>query len=289
MHHGIRAGSQHRGRLLRALAALCLLGLGVTAAGDAPVVAEIGGSRITMDDFGLILSAMRDRNGLANSLDTLTRTGRSRILERLVDQRVYTAAARQEGVDQQSDVKVLVEQAVAEVLSRAYLDARSKQVVTTDDTLRAYYAQHPDDFRTVARVKARHILLQTKTDADEVVAVLNAGADFASLAAQKSVDANTRSKGGELGWIPRGLMVKPFEDALFALKVGQIGGPVQSGYGFHVIRADEVDASRLPPFEEIRDAVRQRVIAADIERLRQQLRSRYQVKVHQDVLAAMEK
>jgi len=118
---------------------------------------------------------------------------------------------------------------------------------------------------------------------------LKAGADFAALAAQKSVDANTRNKGGELGWIPRGLMVKPFEDALFALKVGQIGGPVRSGYGFHVIRADEVDASRLPPFEEIRDAVRQRVIAADIERLRQQLRSRYQVKVHQDVLATMEK
>lgn len=284
-----QAHTRHRARLLWGLAALCLVGLSLTAAGDVPVVAEIGGSRMTLDDFRLILRAMRDRDGLVNSLDTLTRAGRSRILERLVDQRVYTAAAHQEGVDQRPDVKVLVEQAVAEALSKAYLDARAKQVVTTDDALRAYYAQHPDDFRSVARVKARHILLKTNAEADEVVAALNAGADFAALAAQKSVDANTSSKGGELGWIPRGLMVKPFEDALFALKAGQVGGPVQSGYGFHVIRADEVDASRLPAFEEIRDAVRQRVIAADIERLRQQLRSRYQVKVHQDVLAAMEK
>jgi peptidyl-prolyl cis-trans isomerase C len=289
MQHGSQAASQRGGRLLRGLAVVYLLGLGVTASGDTPVVAEIGTNQMTLDGFRLILRAMRDRDGIANSLDTLTRAGRSRILERLVDQRVYTAAARQEGIDQQPDVKVLVEQAEAEVLAKAYLDARSRQVVTTDDALRAYYAQHPDDFRAVARVKARHILLQTKSDADEALAALKGGADFAALAAEKSVDANTRNKGGELGWVPRGLMVKPFEDTLFSLKTGQIGGPVQSGYGFHVIRADEVDEGGMPPFDEIREAVRQRLIAADVEQLRQQLRTRYHAKVYPDVLATMEK
>jgi peptidyl-prolyl cis-trans isomerase C len=275
--------------LVRVLAAVCLLWLGVTVAGDAPVLAEIGTSRMTMDEFRLILRAIRDREGVANSLDTLTRAGRSRILERLVDERVYSAAARQEGVDQQPDVKVLVDQAVAEVLSKAYVDAKAKQVVTTDAALRAYYAQHPDDFRTVARVKARHILLQTKAEADEVITALGAGADFATLAAQKSRDPNTKNNGGELGWIPRGLMVKPFEDAVFSLKAGQIGGPVQTGYGFHVIRVDEIDESRLPSFEEVREATKQRVIAAAIEQLRKDLRTRNRVKVYQDVLATMEK
>ncbi len=274
---------------MRIICAVCLLMFGVTVAGDAPIVAEIGGTRMSMDDFRLILRAMRDRQGIENSLDTLTKAGRSRILERLVDQRVYTAAARQQGIDQLPDVKVLVDQAVAEVLARAYVDAKMKEVVTTDDTLRAFYTTHPDEFRTVARVKARHILLQTKEQADEVLAALKRGEDFASLAAQKSLDPNTRNVGGELGWVPRGLMVKPFEDALFSLKAGQVGGPVQTGYGFHVIRVDEVDESRLPEFDNIREAVRQRVMAAALEKSRQELRTRYHVKVYQDVLATMEK
>jgi parvulin-like peptidyl-prolyl isomerase len=110
---------------------------------------------------------------------------------------------------------------------------------------------------TQEQVHARHILVKTQDDANNVLQQLQGGADFAQLAQSTSVDPGSKDKGGDLGWFARGVMNKPFEDAAFALQTGQLSDVVQSPSGYHVIQVLERDPARA-------------VDAAQLQSLRQQ-------------------
>lgn len=94
------------------------------------------------------------------------------------------------------------------------------------------------------QVRARHILVPTEEAANDVLARLNAGEDFAALAQELSTDPGSKDKGGDLGWFPRGAMVAPFENAAFELQPGQRSGVVRSPNGYHVIEVLERDPNR---------------------------------------------
>lgn len=94
------------------------------------------------------------------------------------------------------------------------------------------------------QVRARHLLLTTEQQARDALARVQAGEDFAVLARELSTDPGSKDKGGDLGWFPRGVMNKPFEDAAFALQPGQISDVVQSPNGFHIIEVVERDPAR---------------------------------------------
>jgi parvulin-like peptidyl-prolyl isomerase len=94
------------------------------------------------------------------------------------------------------------------------------------------------------QVHAAHILVATQDAANEVVSRLNSGEDFATIAREVSTDTSTAGTGGDLGWFPRGVMVDPFEQAAFSLEPGQTSEPVQSSFGWHIIRVIEKEQDR---------------------------------------------
>jgi hypothetical protein len=94
------------------------------------------------------------------------------------------------------------------------------------------------------QIHAQHILVQTREAADAVMQRLNAGEDFATVAREVSTDTTTAPTGGDLGWFPRGMMVDPFEQAAFALEAGAVSQPVQSSFGWHIIKVLERDPDR---------------------------------------------
>jgi len=108
--------------------------------------------------------------------------------------------------------------------------------------------QVPD---TQEQVHARHILVATQEDADAVLAQLQAGADFATLASQQSTDPGSKDKGGDLGWFGRAVMDPPFETAAFALQPGQLSDVVHGANGFHVIQLLERDPARAIPADQL--------------------------------------
>ena len=108
--------------------------------------------------------------------------------------------------------------------------------------------------------RARHILVQTKEFADQILARLAKGEKFEALA-KDSLDSS-RDKGGDLGWFGPQAMVKPFADAVMALKKGETTAkPVQTQFGFHIIRLDDVREVQPPPFEQVKPQLTQVVLA----------------------------
>jgi peptidyl-prolyl cis-trans isomerase D len=135
------------------------------------------------------------------------------------------------------------------------------QVTVTEAQLQEYYESVKDKFIEPEKRRGRHILLQVSSDkedaaarkrAEEVLAKVNAGGDFAKLAQEYSQDAGSAAQGGDLGWAERSFFVGPFADALFAMKVGEVRGPVRSQFGYHIIRLDAIDAGRQRTFEDVR-------------------------------------
>jgi peptidyl-prolyl cis-trans isomerase D len=133
----------------------------------------------------------------------------------------------------------------------------------TEQALRQRYEQQQAQFGGGEQRLVSHILIKDEKKAAAVAAQAKAaGADFAALARANSEDAGSKSGGGDLGWIEKdGAMVKPFEDAVFAMQPGEVRGPVQSDFGFHVIQLREVKAGQQQPFE----AVREQLLAEQLE------------------------
>lgn len=139
-------------------------------------------------------------------------------------------------------------------------------IQVTDAQIQAYYDAHKDDYRTQERVRARHILLSTQNKPkDEVPKIqaqaealdkqIKAGADFAELAKKYSQDTGSAQKGGDLGWVSRGQMVKNFEDAVFSLKPNEISNVVTTEFGFHIIQVLEKQPAHLQTLDEVKPAI----------------------------------
>jgi peptidyl-prolyl cis-trans isomerase D len=141
-----------------------------------------------------------------------------------------------------------------------------------EEDLRAYYDEHRDEFTVGEQAHARHILFRVppsadgdqrteiRLRADGVVQIARSGGDFAELASKYSEDPGSKDNGGDLGWFGRGEMVPEFETAVFGAKPGDILGPVESQFGFHIIKVEGFTPEQLQPFDEVQEQVRFRVL-----------------------------
>jgi len=136
----------------------------------------------------------------------------------------------------------------------------------SDSQVESYYNSHKDQYRTPERVQARHILIKTtgktqaevpqlKAKAEDLLKQIKGGADFAALAQKNSEDPGSAAKGGDLGWIVRGQMVKNFEDSVFSLKPKDVSDVITTEYGFHIIQVMAKEPARLRTLEEVKPEI----------------------------------
>ncbi|MCG9632916.1 peptidylprolyl isomerase [Vibrio sp. Isolate30] len=142
-------------------------------------------------------------------------------------------------------------------------EALKGQIEVSDEQAEQYYQEHLDKYSTEEQRKVSHILVQgdDEAKAQAILDELNAGADFAALAEEKSDDFGSADLGGDLGWIERDVMDPAFEDAAFALEnVGDTTGLVKSEFGYHIIKLDELQASKAQPFSEVAAEIKQELL-----------------------------
>ena len=145
--------------------------------------------------------------------------------------------------------------------------------------------KHSDDVKT--RIVQSLACFDTPSQvAKAIKAELDGGADFAKLAADKSIDPSAKQNGGDLGFFKAETMVKPFADAAFALKVNEISAPVQSQFGWHVIKLIETRKTQPPPFEQVASQLQQQMLYKKFDDTVASLKKQTQVSIPDPQLAA---
>jgi peptidyl-prolyl cis-trans isomerase C len=218
----------------------------------ATVVATLNGEPITLADLDTMAADFGD--ALAQ-FQPEERT--QALIDAVVNLRLMYRQAETMGLDQDPAFQAQMELLRQRALQNAYV----QQVVAdqiTEEAIRARYDQEVAQMALPEQVHARHILVNTEAEALDIITQLNAGADFATLAAQRSIDTGTGAQGGDLGWFAEGEMIQEFEDAAFAIEPGTVGQvPVQTQFGWHVIKVDERRTQPAPDYEENKELIRQ--------------------------------
>jgi peptidyl-prolyl cis-trans isomerase C len=179
------------------------------------------------------------------------------LLDLLIERKVMVGAARAAELDQTDGYKLRKAYLEDRALGRAYLQQVVAAAISDADLQEAYQAAIAD-FEPEEQIHARHILVASEEDARAVIAEIEGGAAFEDVAKEKSTGP-TGPNGGDLGFFTRGQMVPAFEDAAFALNVGEISEPIQSEFGWHVIKLEERGETSPPSFDQLAQQLRQQV------------------------------
>jgi peptidyl-prolyl cis-trans isomerase C len=184
------------------------------------------------------------------------------LLDRLVDRTLVIEAGRKEHLDQDPTLQDQLRLYEDHLIQRAYIEQLIKGA-ESEDQLRAAYQKLLQGQPAREEVHARQILVKTEAEAKSIIAQLDKGADFATLAKKYSTDPDAAS-GGDLGYFGRDDMVPAFAAAAFAVPVGKYTEtPVKTEFGWHVILVEDHRVKKPPTFDEARDEVR-RLVARDI-------------------------
>ena len=178
---------------------------------------------------------------------------RKKITSKMIELEIYSQEAEKEGVDKDPAVKEKIALSRQNVLAGALFQARLKNAVVSDAEVAAEYEKLKAQAAQHQEYHAHHILVQTEDEAKDIIAKLKNGAKFEDLAKEKSIDPQSAPNGGDLGWATPDNYVDDFSAAMVKLEKGQFTEtPVQSKFGFHVIRLDEKREGKAAPLEDIK-------------------------------------
>jgi Parvulin-like peptidyl-prolyl isomerase len=141
------------------------------------------------------------------------------------------------------------------------------QVTVTDDDIKKFYDENKASMSTPEQIRASHILVATKEEAEAILKDLQGGADFATLAKEKSTDTGSKDNGGDLDFFSKGMMEPAFEEAAFALKKGELSGIVQTSYGYHIIKKTDEKAAVTPTLEEKKEDIKYQLVTQKVSEL----------------------
>jgi len=248
-----------------------------TAKMEKDVIAVIGKYTLTKEKYRIIKEYMQEKYDVK-----LDPEQEQEFLEYLINRKLMALEAREKGYAEKTDVKIKYEWDFDDIVSHDFykdnIEAKSK--VTASDA-RDYYNKNKSDF---VEVKAQHILIKNKDLAKSIYKKIIGGESFDDLAKKYSEDEVTKSSGGNLGYFTKGMMVKEFEDAAFALGKDQVSEPIKTIYGYHIIKVLD---KRQISFEESKDKiinmVQNKKLKNKFDSVLNELKSKYKVLINEDV------
>jgi len=258
--------------IIAALAAVAAVGATqaqpVAPKAAAPAAAATGKTLYPQSQFDLMLKE-RMAQGQPDSPEM-----RNAIREELNTRELLVREAKKVNLDKNADIKGQMELAGQTVLVRAYVTDWIKKNPIPEADLRKEYDQIKAQMGD-KEYKVKHILVEKDDEAKDVVAQLQKGGKFDELAKARSKDPGSKDRGGDLDWNAPGGFVKPFADAMVATPKGKFTAtPVQTQFGYHVIFVEDIREAKVPPFDEVKPQLQQRLQAAYLDKYFKELRAK---------------
>jgi peptidyl-prolyl cis-trans isomerase C len=222
----------------------------------APSVAVVNGVAIPRADYDAFLKNLLQGKPVPPDL---TAEQKNQVLDELITMQLVSTQAVKDGVDKDPEVAANLDVLRMRILSDGESQKFLKGKEPTDAEL---HAEYDGDITAMDKTEyhARHILVATKEKAEQLIKKLKGGAKFEDVAKAESTD-NSKTSGGDLGWFTATRMVKPFAEAVKALKKGETTPePVQTQYGWHIIKLEETRGVTPPPFEQVKAQVSKNLI-----------------------------
>ena len=236
-----------------ALSSLAVGLIGLAAAGsivaEDKIVAKVNGKPITEVDMTLAEAE------IGSELGQLPPAARRRILaEFLIENQLFADVAEGQKLAAGATLEERVAYWRRRALRDLFFDASVRAAVRDADA-RAVYDKQVGAVKAPEEVRARHILVKEKEKAREIAEKIKHGTDFEALAKEFSLDPGSKDRGGDLGYFVKGQMVPPFEAAVFALKAGEVSEPIETQFGWHIIKLEDKRQRPPPPFEAVKERI----------------------------------
>ena len=253
-------------------ALLMMLTFGLTQPAFAEnAVATVNGKPIKQSIYDYIV---KDATARGQKVDDNVR---EIIVNKMVSSELVYQEAQRIGLDKQPDFVAKEELARRELLVNAFLQDYVKKNPVSEADTKAAYEQYKKELGE-KEYSARHILVSTEAEAKDIIAQLGKGGDFAKLAKEKSKDPGSKEKGGDLGWFSLGGMVKPFSDAVAKLQKGGVSAePVQTQFGWHVIKLEDTRSTQAPAYDKVKDGLQKQLQQRQLEKLLTDLRTKAKI------------
>jgi peptidyl-prolyl cis-trans isomerase C len=252
------------------LTAAALLGASPAAAED-KVLAKVDDRVITESELALAEAE------IGGDLGNLPAAAKKRVLvEYLIETSLFAAAAEKEKLAAAPEFDKRLAYWRQRVLRDAFFD-RNVRGDIGETGAKAYYDDQVKQMPPEEEVQARHILVDSESKAKEIADKITNGGDFSALAKEHSTDPGSKDDGGMLGFFGRGQMVPAFEKAAFALKKGEVSSPVQSQFGWHLIRLEDRRQKAPPAFADVKDRIIGSMIQSKAQLVAGQLRAAAQI------------
>jgi parvulin-like peptidyl-prolyl isomerase len=230
-----------------------MLLVGTLNAGD--VLATVNGVAI---DKSTIDATFKNRG---MSFDKLPQEQKKQILDRLIERELLVEIAKKDGTENDAEYKKDLENLKKDLLIKTWMNKAYKKTLISDSEANKYYQDNKDKYKEPEKVRARHILVKSEDEAKKIIDELkNLKGDalknkFIELAKAKSKGPSGKN-GGDLNYFARGQMVKPFEEAAFSMKKGEISTkPIKTQFGYHIIYLEDKKPASIKPFEKVKESI----------------------------------
>ena len=238
------------------------------------VIVEVGGTTINNAAFEAYARQRAQSRPMTGAPDE-----RKAIIDELVNRELIYQEGVKLGIDKKPEVYAEIENLKRNVLAGATIRAHVEATKFTEEAMRKEYDSHMGGM-TSKEYHARHILVKSENDAKAIIANLNKGGNFAALAKSKSQDPGSAKNGGDLSWFAPGQMVKPFSDAVVAMEKGTHSKmPVQSQFGWHIIKLEDTREIKPPEFDKVRENIRGMMQNKEVETYLAALKAKAKVEI----------
>lgn len=250
---------------------------------DGKVLAEVNGAKITVGEYNREVENLPPQyKPFATSAD-----GQRQLVDTMVIRELMLEQAKKEGMEKSPEVTEKLEDVKKRIIIDEFL---KKKAVVDEAELKQFYEQNKEKMKSGPQVRASHILLKSEKEAQDVLAQLKKGGDFAALAKKYSTDP-AGANGGDLGWFEKDSMVPQFSNAAFSMKEGETSGIVKSNFGFHIIKVTGKRGAGYRPYEEVREQIHAYLLPTKqqeiFQKLKDDLKKNAKITIKEDAMKSL--